>query len=70
MGQLISSLNLFLVTNSLLASFFILNQNDSRKDLTAGNNVSSASNPLEKITWVSLFSQLLFLLIQTKAGAF
>ena len=51
MVQITSSLNLILLANSLLAIVFILNQNESSKELTANSNSNSASNPLENFTW-------------------
>jgi hypothetical protein len=66
--QIISSLNLILLVNSLIAIFFILNQNESSKELTANSN--STSNPLENLTWGCLFLQLVLLLIKTKTTDF
>jgi hypothetical protein len=68
--QVTSSLNLILLVNSLVAIFFILNQNESSKELTANSNSSSASNPLENFTWGCLFIQLVLLLIKTKTTDF
>jgi preprotein translocase subunit SecG len=65
-----SSLNVILLANSILAIILILNQNESSKELTANSNSTSASNPLEKITWGSLFFQLFLLLIKTKTTDF
>ena len=70
MVQVTSSLNLILLVNSLVAIFFILNQNESSKELTANTNSSSASNPLENFTWGCLFIQLVLLLIKTKTTDF
>lgn len=67
MVQVTSSLNLILLANSLFATLFILNQNESSKDLTANTN---ASNPLENLTWGCLFFQLVLLLIKTKTTDF
>jgi hypothetical protein len=68
--QVTSSLNVILLANSLLALVLILNQNESSKELTANSNSTSTSNPLEKVTWGSLFFQLLLLLIKTKTTDF
>jgi hypothetical protein len=68
--QIISSLNLILLVNSLIAIFFILNQNESSKELTANSNSTSASNPLENLTWGCLFLQLVLLLIKIKTTDF
>jgi preprotein translocase subunit SecG len=68
--QVTSSLNIILLANSILAIILILNQNESSKELTANSNSTSTSNPLEKITWGSLFFQLLLLLIKTKTTDF
>lgn len=70
MVQVTSSLNIILLANSILAIILILNQNESSKELTANSNSTSTSNPLEKITWGSLFVQLLLLLIKTKTTDF
>lgn len=70
MVQITSSLNIILLANSILAILLILNQNESSKELTANSNSTSTSNPLEKITWGSLFFQLLLLLIKTKTTDF
>ena len=63
-----NSLNLFLMGNSCLTILFILNQNDSTKDLTT--KTTSVSNPLENFTWVCFFIQLVLLLIKTKTTDF
>jgi preprotein translocase subunit SecG len=68
--QITSSLNLILLVNSLIAIFFILNQNESSKELTANSNSTSVSNPLENLTWGCLFLQLVLLLIKTKTTDF
>lgn len=65
-----SSLNIILFVNSFLAVFFILNQNESSKELTANSNSNSASNPLENFTWGCLFIQLVLLLVKTKTTDF
>ena len=70
MVQVTSSLNLILLANSLLAIVFILNQNESSKELTANSNSNSASNPLENFTWGCLFFQLILLLIKPKTTDF
>jgi preprotein translocase subunit SecG len=54
-----------LILNSLFIIFLILNQNDTSKSLS--NSVSgSSSNPIQNITWVSLFFEFVLLLIQIK----
>jgi preprotein translocase subunit SecG len=68
--QVTSSLNIILFVNSFLAIFFILNQNESSKELTANSNSNSASNPLENFTWGCLFVQLVLLLVKTKTTDF
>ncbi len=70
MVQVTSSLNIILFVNSFLAIFFILNQNESSKELTANSNSNSASNPLENFTWGCLFIQLVLLLVKTKTTDF
>ena len=70
MVQVTSSLNIILLANSIFALVLILNQNESSKELTANSNSTSTSNPLENLTWASLFFQLLLLLIKTKTTDF
>ena len=70
MVQITSSLNLILLVNSLVAIFFILNQNESSKELTANSNSTSVSNPLEDLTWGCLVLQLVLLLIKLKTTDF
>jgi hypothetical protein len=66
MFQLSSSLNFLLIGNSFITILLIFNQNESKKDAITNRNVTSSSNPLEKITWVCLCIQLLLLLLKTK----
>ena len=56
--------------NSFLTIIFILNQNESNKDLTTNSNSSSVVNPLEKFTWGCLFLQLILFLVKTKINDF
>ena len=56
--------------NSFLTIVFILNQNESNKDLTTNSNSSSVVNPLEKFTWGCLFLQLILFLLKTKINDF
>jgi hypothetical protein len=56
--------------NSFLTIVFILNQNESNKDLTTNSNSSSVVNPLEKFTWGCLFLQLILFLLKTKTNEF
>jgi hypothetical protein len=65
-----SSLNLFLLGNGLLTIGLILNQNDTTKDSITNRNSTSATNPLETITWGCVGIQLILLLIQTKTTDF
>lgn len=67
---LMNSVNVLLIGNSLLTVLFILNQNDSNKELSRTNNSSSAVNPLERFTWVCLFIQLILFLLKTKTTDF
>lgn len=67
---LMNSVNVLLIGNSLLTVLFILNQNDSNKELSKTNNSSSAVNPLERFTWVCLFIQLILFLLKTKTTDF
>lgn len=68
MSELTSPLTLFLLINSFLATILILNQNESSKESL--NQKSLIINPFEKFTWVSLFIQLILLLIKTKVTDF
>ena len=65
-----NSLNILLMGNSFLTIIFILNQNESNKDLTTNSNSSSVVNPLEKFTWGCLFLQLILFLVKTKTNDF
>lgn len=67
---LMNSLNILLMGNSFLTILFILNQNESNKELTTSNNASSVVNPLEKLTWGCLFLQLILFLLKTKTTDF
>jgi len=67
---LMNSLNILLMGNSFLTVVFILNQNESNKDLTTNSNSSSVVNPLEKFTWGCLFLQLILFLLKTKTNDF
>ena len=70
MVQLTSSLNLLLIGNSVVTIGLILNQNENNKDVTTNRNSTSATNPLETLTWGCFLFQLLLLLIQTKITEF
>ena len=70
MVPVFSTLNILLLGNSVLLVIFILNQNESNKDLAVNTNSTSASNPLEKFTWGCVFLQLFLLLIKTKTTDF
>lgn len=58
------NLNLLLIINGLIIISLILNQNDNRKDLF--NTENQKENPLEKITWLSFFFELILFLIKIK----
>lgn len=62
----LSPFNLILVINSLFIVGLILNQNENRKDSTNKKNQNSSPNPLEKITWISVIIQFIFLLVKVK----
>jgi uncharacterized protein with PQ loop repeat len=61
-----SPFNLILLINSLFTIGLILNQNENTKDSTNKQNQSSSSNPLEKITWISVIFQFILLLVKVK----
>lgn len=65
-----NSLNIMLMVNSSLLILFILNQNETNKELTNNTNSGSSSNPLEKFTWGCLVLQFVFFLIKTKTTDF
>lgn len=56
--------NLILINSSFLV-ILILNQNEDTRDFS-NQNTKSLINPLERLTWISLFLQFVFLLIQIK----
>lgn len=66
MNEELSPFNLILVINSLFIVGLILNQNENRKDSTNKKNQNSSPNPLEKITWISVIIQFIFLLVKVK----
>jgi hypothetical protein len=66
MLEFISPLTFLLILNSVLTIGFILNQNESTKDAINTQTSSSPSNPLEKLTWISLFVQVILLLVKIK----
>lgn len=66
MSEEISPFNLILVINSIFIIGLILNQNENRKDVTNKKNESSSPNPLERITWIAISIQLIFLLVKVK----
>jgi uncharacterized protein with PQ loop repeat len=63
-------LNFILFLNSFFIIGFILNQNESAKDSVTTQSSSAGSNPLEKLTWISLILQLSLLLIKIKTNDF
>lgn len=66
MSEETSPFNLILLINSLFTIGLILNQNENTKDSTNKQNQSSSSNPLEKITWISVIFQFILLLVKVK----
>ena len=72
MIELTNPLTFLLVINSFITIILIFNQNDSSKDLLSVQNSSAATatNPLEKFTWICLVIQLTLLLIKTKVTDF
>lgn len=65
----INFINIVLILNSLFLIILIFNQNDNIKNTaiskTSGGS-SSLENPFEKMTWFSLFFQLVLLLFKVK----
>lgn len=70
MIELTHPFTLILILNSLVSIGLILNQNESSKDSASLQSSSSQVNPLEKITWICLFIQLILLLLKTKLTDF
>ena len=66
MFEFITPLTFLLLSNSLLTIGLILNQNESVKDSMNSQTSSSSTNPLEVLTWICLFVQLILLLIKIK----
>lgn len=56
---------IFLI-NSIFLIGLILNQNDSTRDSIITKNSSNLKNPLENITWISVFLQFSLMLIKIK----
>jgi preprotein translocase subunit SecG len=62
-----SNLPIFIfVINSIFIIGLILNQNENTRDSIITKNSSNLKNPLENITWISLFLQFSLLLIKIK----
>ena len=62
--------NLAAILNSLAVIALIINQNDSSKDIFISKNVDQSNrSPMENLTWLLLFTQLCFVLIQIKISA-
>jgi preprotein translocase subunit SecG len=61
-----STLTIILVINSLIAIGLILNQNESAKDAASNATNTEISNPLQNITWLCVFLELILLLVKTK----
>jgi preprotein translocase subunit SecG len=59
-------LNLILIVNSILIVLFILNQNESNKDLLNAKKSDDITNPFEKVTWAALIFEFIILLIKIK----
>jgi hypothetical protein len=64
--EFLSPLTFLLVSNSLFSIGLVFNQNESSKDAINTQASSSSSNPLETITWICLFFQLVLLLLKIK----
>lgn len=58
-----------LILNSVILIGLILNQNESAKDATS-NTTTQITNPLEKLTWLCLFMELVLFLIKSKFNTF
>jgi preprotein translocase subunit SecG len=57
-----------LIINSVILLGLILNQNESAKDVASNTN-TQVSNPLENLTWISVFFEFLLLLLKSKFNA-
>jgi len=64
-------LMILLVLNSLFLIGLILNQNDSSKDSLKSQSFSASllDNPLENITWLSLFVEFFCFCVKLKTTA-
>jgi preprotein translocase subunit SecG len=67
--ELTGPFNFLFLANSFFLIIFILNQNDSGKDITTQNS-SSSFNIFERLTWFCFIFQLVFLLVKTKLTDF
>lgn len=68
--EFINPLIVILILNSFLIIGLILNQNEVTKSTITAQSSSSAKNPIEQLTWVSLILQLNLLLIKIKINDF
>lgn len=70
MIQLKNQLDSIGLFNNLAILLFILNQNESEKNITRNNSSNAFKNPLENLTWISLMIQLIVLIIKMKIRQF
>lgn len=70
MFEFITPVTFVLIGNSFLTIGLILNQNESGKDAMNSQTSSSATNPLEVLTWICLFVQLILLFLKIKMVEF
>lgn len=59
-----------LLLNSFMTITLIFNQNESAKDSISLQNTATSSNLIEQLTWITLISQFILLLIKIKLTDF
>ena len=60
------SLTTILLINSLLIIILITTQNETKDSASAQSNTTTATSPLEFLTWGAVFCELIFLLLKIK----
>lgn len=71
MTTLIYLANLTAILNSLAIVTLIVNQNESSNNILLNKNLDqNKGNPLENLTWLLLFTQFCFILVQIKVSTF
>ncbi len=68
--ELTQPLSFLLLLNSFMTITLIFNQNESAKDSISLQNTATSSNLIEQLTWITLISQFILLLIKIKVTDF